>query len=328
MKSSFTNLMNQDVTKYLGYVPQNFRPSRTPASDDTEVNKDSRIDISFQGFQKMQIGENGKNINWTTDINHELPIKMGSQGLSKNLMPETISTVFCRAAYLRGDNPAMRVMRDNKELVWTWKDYYDQAMAFAKSLEKIGVEQRKVVNIMGFNSPEWAISYYGSILHNSCVSGVYTTNGPDACRYQAEHSEAQAVVVDSLEQFELYVGILDKLPEIRALVAWGLDKLPEKYSKDTRFYTFKDFLEVGKQVPTTKIEQLMKKQQPGQCAVLIYTSGTTGYPKGVMLSHDNLIFNATSITLETVTIAPPECQIPAHEHRVVSYLPLSHIAGL
>lgn len=48
-----------------------------------------------------------------------------------------------------------------------------------------------------------------------------------------------------------------------------------------------------------------------------------------MLSHDNLIFNGTSIAVETVMVAPPEIQnIPAWEHRMVSYLPLSHIAGL
>ena len=202
-------------------------------------------------------------MNWTTDINQELPIKMGSGGMSKHLVPETISTVFCRAAKQRGDAPALLVMRDNKEVIWSWKEFHQQTVAFAKSLDKIGVEQRKVVNVMGFNSPEWAISYYGSILHNSCVSGVYTTNGPDACRYQAEHSDAQAVIVDTLEQFELYISILDKLPKIRALVCWGVASLPDKYKKDTRFYSFNDFLELGKSVPDSKIDELIKKQQPG-----------------------------------------------------------------
>ena len=83
--------------------------------------------------------------------------------------------------------------------MWTWKQYYDEIVSFSKSLHQLGIEERKAVNIMGFNSPEWAISFYGSIFHNNVVSGVYITNGAAACQYQAEHSEAQVVVVDTLE---------------------------------------------------------------------------------------------------------------------------------
>ena len=54
-------------------------------------------------------------------------------------------------------------------------------MAFAKSLHALGIDSWKSVNIMGFNSPEWAIAFYGSIFHNNIVSGVYTTNGAQAC---------------------------------------------------------------------------------------------------------------------------------------------------
>lgn len=47
----------------------------------------------------------------------------------------------------------------------------------------IGVDERSVTNVMGFNAPEWAIAYYGSILRNCPCSGVYITNGADACKY-------------------------------------------------------------------------------------------------------------------------------------------------
>lgn len=327
MKGTFTNLYGVDIGKMLGH-PGGDQCQRTPESDSAEVNDQARLDLSVEGFKTLEKGAHGKNVNWATDINQELPIKIGSGGLSGNLKPETISKVFQRAAAQRGDNPALRVMRDNKEQVWTWRSYYGQALAFAKALEKVGVDERKAVNIMGFNSPEWAISFFGAVLHNNCVSGVYTTNGADACKYQAKHSGAQVIVVDTLEQLELYASVLDDLPALKALVAWGATKLPEKYRKDTRFYAFSDFLQLGKSVPDRRIEQLIDKQQPGQCAVLIYTSGTTGYPKGVMLSHDNLIFNASSLAVETVLVAPIEAQIPSYEHRIVSYLPLSHIAGL
>jgi long-chain-fatty-acid--CoA ligase ACSBG len=62
---------------------------------------------------------------------------------------------------------------------------------------------------MGFNSPEWAIAMNGAIMHNNVVSGVYTTNGEDANLYQAEHSEAQVIVVDTLPQLKTYLAIID-----------------------------------------------------------------------------------------------------------------------
>ena len=71
-------------------------------------------------------------------------------------------------------------------------------MAFAKSLQKLGVPQRKAINIMGFNAPEWLIACQGALLHNNLFSGVYITNGADACQYQSEHSEAEVIVVDTL----------------------------------------------------------------------------------------------------------------------------------
>lgn len=77
----------------------------------------------------------------------------------------------------------MRVMRKQKEYIWTWNQYYTDTLGFAKALHFLGVDERSCVNIMGFNSPEWAISFYGGILHNNVSSGIYTTNGAEACFY-------------------------------------------------------------------------------------------------------------------------------------------------
>ena len=124
------------------------------------------------------------------------------------------------------------------------------------------------------------------------------------------------------------MGIIDSLPMVKAVVSWGLDKIPEEYAKDSRVFTWKNFMDLGKNVPTKDVEVIMDKQKPGQCCVLIYTSGTTGNPKGVMLSHDNLIFNGTSMGIDILESAPKEEVIEPHLNSVVSYLPLSHIAGL
>jgi long-chain-fatty-acid--CoA ligase ACSBG len=190
-------------------------------------------------------------------------------------------------------------------------------------MKVLGVSERKSVNIMGHNAPEWPISYIGSILYNCIASGVYPTNNADACLYQADHSEAEVIVVDSIEQLKKYEVNFHKLPNIKAIVVYTLDKLPSDV-KDKRYYVWKDFLNLGKDLKDEVVMEKIKKQKAGQCCTLIYTSGTTGNPKACMLSHDNLTWTIFSAFK---TLQDPDSPF-SDEDRFVSYLPLSHIAGL
>ena len=177
---------------------------------------------------------------------------------------------------------------------------------------------------MGFNAPEWAIAFIGSILNNQVNTGIYITNQADACLYQATHAEAEVIVVETAEHLKRFTVNLDKYDKVKAFVVWGENTLPEG-AAGPRFFLWRDFIQSGQAVKDDVVVAKMAKQKPGQCCCLIYTSGTTGNPKGCMLSHDNLTWEAV-IMQQMTERERPEAIGP--QNRIVSYLPLSHIAGL
>lgn len=117
------------------------------------------------------------------------------------------------------------------------------------------------MNVMGANAPEWAIAFFGGIFRNNVVSGVYITNGPDACKYQAQHSEAQVIACDSIDQMKVWYRLLPELPLVKAIVVWGVDlnpnspdKVTSECAKDPRIYTWKKFLSLGANRPDQEIQ--------------------------------------------------------------------------
>ena len=76
-----------------------------------------------------------------------------------------------------------------------------------------------VVNLIGFNSPEWVIAYMGTIFARCIPVGIYATNSMTACHYIAEHSEARLVVAENNEYAEKYLPLLGK--NIDRIVLYG-----------------------------------------------------------------------------------------------------------
>ena len=243
---------------------------------------------------------------------------MGSSG-PEAAEPTTVIARFQERVNQHGDLPALKVKRDGEWKTYTWLEYFTECKKFAKSLLHIGHKPFESVNIIGFNSPEWVIANCGAIFAQGISAGLYTTNGPEACQYVAEHSEASVVVCDGLSQLSKFKEIAKKLPNLKAFVVYNA-KVPDGYECGVPTYSFEDFLKLGEAVEDTLLEARMSAAKPGHCSTLIYTSGTTGNPKGVMISHDNVTWTAsTFISILEGGLSPSD--------RMVSYLPLSHIAA-
>ncbi|MGH0151965.1 UNVERIFIED_CONTAM: hypothetical protein FKN15_053165 [Acipenser sinensis] len=200
----------------------------------------------------------------------------------------------------------------------TFAEYYQLCRRAAKSFLKLCLERFHGVGILGFNSAEWFISAVGAIFAGGIVSGIYTTNSPEACHYVAHNCKANIIVVENQKQLEKILQIRDRLPHLKAIVQYD-GPLQESHPN---LYSWEEFMELGSDVSEKQLDDIISSQKPNQCCVLIYTSGTAGTPKGVMLSHDNITWTAAHAS-RVGGIEPGEIK----QESIVSYLPLSHIAA-
>ncbi|XP_078527296.1 long-chain-fatty-acid--CoA ligase ACSBG2 isoform X2 [Lissotriton helveticus] len=260
---------------------------------------------------------NVENRLWTTRRDGEVKLKI-EESETASLFPITIHQLFQESVKKYGDYFALASKKGDQWSKLTYKQYYQECRNAAKGFLKLGLERYHGVGILGFNSAEWFIADIGSILAGGFAVGIYTTNSPEACQYVAENCEANILVVENHKQLQKILQIQDKLPHLKAIIQYK-DELKEKRPN---LYTWSEFMNLAKDYPDSKLDEVIATQKANQCCTLIYTSGTTGQPKGVMLSHDNVTWTAAAAG-KSVSLRE------AHDQQeiVVSYLPLSHIAA-
>ena len=193
-----------------------------------------------------------------------------------------------------------------------WHEYVDQIRQAARALMALGIEPGGTVGILGFNRPEWSIMLLAAMTVNGAGAGIYTTNSPQEVQYIVDHAESTIVLLENEKQWAKIDEVRDQLPKLQHVVMMRGTEID-----DPLVLSWEEFLAKGDETEESALDERISGIKLEDLATLIYTSGTTGPPKGVMLSHDTLIFTArTAVELFNLT---------ANE-RLVSYLPLSHIA--
>ncbi|XP_062888157.1 long-chain-fatty-acid--CoA ligase ACSBG2 isoform X1 [Mobula hypostoma] len=253
----------------------------------------------------------------TTSKDDEVKLRTDESG-NPEQQPITVHQMLTESVEKFADYMALASKQGEHWKKMTFKQYYNECRDAAKSFLKLGLERFKGVGILGFNSPEWFIADIGAILAGGVAVGIYTTNSPEACHYVANDSEANILVVENSKQLQKILQIQDQLPHLKAIVQYK-EELKEKRPN---LYTWSEFMQLGKDVPDSQLDETIASQKPNQCCTLIYTSGTTGKPKGVMLSHDNLTWTANAAG-NMVNLRPAT----ESQESIISYLPLSHIAA-
>jgi long-chain acyl-CoA synthetase len=226
---------------------------------------------------------------------------------------DTIPHRLFAQAQARPDVPAFHHKVDGSYRATSWRAYAASVRQAAKALIALGFERGSTVSILGFNRPEWVILDVAAMAAGGAAAGIYTTCSAGEVQYIVHHAESLLVLVENAGQWEKVRGELERLPLLRHVVTMaGAPPIDHPL-----VLTWEQFLAKGEGTADARLDERLHALEPSGLAALIYTSGTTGPPKGVMLSHLNLSWTATTAGGSTRA---------GNDDVMLSYLPLSHVA--
>ncbi|MDC0874894.1 long-chain fatty acid--CoA ligase [Flavobacteriaceae bacterium] len=190
------------------------------------------------------------------------------------------------------------------------QQFCDQAHQISRALLNLGINaQDKIAMISSTNRTEWNLIDTGLLAIGAVNVPIYPTISSEDYEYILNHSESQYCFVSDQEVYEKVIAIKDKVKSLKKI-----------YSFDTikGCSNWKELLEMG--TSSDQDEEVQKRKDavlPSDLATIIYTSGTTGTPKGVMLSHDNVVSNVLS--------SSKRLPLTIGEASALSFLPICHI---
>ncbi|MEV6263523.1 AMP-dependent synthetase/ligase [Streptomyces sp. NPDC051784] len=236
-----------------------------------------------------------------------------AEPLHRSVEALTITRLLRRNAEEFGARPALSTGADQDAETLTWSQLRAEVAALTRGLSALGLERGDRVLIAMSKRAEHWITDLAAIHIGALPCSTYDTLSSEQIGALARHSAATVLILEGQEQVRLWQPVLDGLPHLRAVVVLDWSAAP---ADDPRFV---GYTAVRGALPPddTAFEALADAATPDQPLTLMYTSGTTGDPKGVVLSHRNVIHQS----LMQDQLVP----VPDHP-RTLAYLPLAHIA--
>lgn len=202
---------------------------------------------------------------------------------------------------------ALNFKENNQWKSFSNQEFLNQAFYFACGLKEIGLQKNQTLAIASYQNPIWLIADYGSILAGATTVPIFHNISKENLLYEISDAKVQYIFTDNLEFIEtIKFENLDL-----KIITYG-------FSKENST-SFEELILLGKKAIEAKkynLESFLEAANPQDLATIIYTSGSTGVPKGVELTHQNLV----SQIKDTAEFFPL-----FKEDVVLSFLPLAHI---
>jgi long-chain acyl-CoA synthetase len=211
-------------------------------------------------------------------------------------------------------------MREKEFGVWrpiTWHDYLENVKHIALGLVSLGLEEGDKVAMIGDNRPEGLWAEMGALCARGVGVWLFQDSLIDEVKYIIDHSDTKFLVGEGQEEVDKAISILHECPKLKKII-WDDPKGMRNYDQDY-LISLEEVMRLGRELEKEKpdlFEELIGKGHGDEVALLFYTSGTTALPKGVLLSHYNMLTMGKNL----MTVDP--CK---DTDDYVSYLPFAWI---
>jgi long-chain acyl-CoA synthetase len=235
---------------------------------------------------------------------------MGNLDLIAPQDAKTLAGLFAERTRRSPDKIAYRYFREETGS-WqecTWREVSEWAARWQQTMTKEGLQAGDRVAVMLRNCLEWVLFDLAASGLGLVTVPLYVNDRPENFTYILQSTEARLLLTDGPEQWQRIEEVGDKLSGIERIVTL---QTVCKVDCDPRLRQLDDWL-LGVEAD----QYIQQTSDPHSLATIVFTSGTTGPPKGVMLSHDNMIQNAAA-GLERVAVYTDD--------QMLSFLPLSHM---
>lgn len=225
-------------------------------------------------------------------------------------MNETLPRMVLSRVDRFANQPAMRRKIDGAYQDISWNQLGEQVDAFARGLLSLGLKREEQAGILAPNCPEWAFADLAIMAVGGRTVPIYHTEGLETISHILADAEVRFLFTHSVLRAHELLEICEQFPKLEKIILFkGMAEKPA-------LLTLSDFLDPGARIPREQIDELLAIGQPEDLATIVYTSGTTGEPKGVMLTHHNILSNVEACC-KLIDLSPADVSL--------SFLPLSHI---
>ncbi|GAA3113130.1 AMP-dependent synthetase/ligase [Planomonospora alba] len=227
-------------------------------------------------------------------------------------------TVCAQLKEAAEDNPDAPAYSDPAPGGWTTLTYAEarrRVLQIAAAFAALGVEPGDTVALMMVNRSEHVLADLGAVHAGAASCSVYATFTPDQVAFVAGDVGAKVAVLGGRAELARWEPILDELPRLTRIVM-----LQDAPAGDDRFMAWDDFLALGRErleADPAGVDARWQAVRPDDVLTVLYTSGTTGNPKGVPLTHANVLYEVGATDRMTT--------LPTHGTQI-SYLTYAHIA--